>query len=216
MAKTTAPTLSFGASGQIAKTMVYSTWRGVKYVRRHVIPANPRTESQMAVRNLFAFLREIFKLAGLGLSAPWDAFALGRPFTGMNKFVGENVRVLNGDVDLTDVIISPGAKGGLPPTGIVVTSPTPTEAHVAITWPVLPSGWNKVGAAAIALLQQDPTGIFTGGVSEGAAVGPGFDTLDVTGLETGDDYVVGVYLIQSKPDGSLAYSVSLSDEVTIT
>lgn len=216
MAKTTAPTLSFDASGQIAKTMVYSSWRGVKYVRRHVVPANPQTTAQQAVRKTFALLREIFKLAGLELSAPWDAFAQGRPFTGMNKFVGENVRVLQGQADLTNVIISPGARGGLPPVGIVVTSPVAGEAHVAITMPVLPSGWTVAGSAAIALLQQAPDDFFTGGVNAGSGTGPAFDAINITGLTTGQDYVVGVYLSQTKPDGTIAYSVALSDVVTIT
>lgn len=216
MAKTTAPALSFGAAGAIAKTMVYSRWRGVQYVRRHVIPANPRTAAQQVVRKTFAFLREVFKLGGSSLLDPWNAFAQGRPFTGMNKFVGENVRVLNGQPDITNIIISPGAKGGLPPVGITVTSPVATKAHVVIDMPVLPSGWALAGSVGIALLQQDPTDFFAGGINEGVGVGPAYDTFDIEDLETGEDYVVGVYLKETKADGTFAYSVSLSDVVTIT
>lgn len=216
MAKTTAPALSFGARGAIAKTMVYSKWRGVPYVRQHVIPANPKTTKQTSVRASFALLREIFKLAPPALIAPWNSFATGRPFTGMNKFVGENQRVLNQQTDLTNFIASPGAKGGLPPASIAVTSPIAGEAHVVATLPDLPDGWTANGIYAVALLQQAPDGFFTGGVN---MAGPGatpFTTLDITGLTTGQDYVVAVYLSQLRPDGSTAYSVSVSDVVTIS
>ena len=50
MSKTIAPLLSLGASGQIAKTMVASRWKGINYMRRYVIPANPRTTGQQDQR----------------------------------------------------------------------------------------------------------------------------------------------------------------------
>ena len=52
MSRTTAPLLSFGASGQIAKTMVASAWKGITYMRKYVVPANPKTAAQMAQRAL--------------------------------------------------------------------------------------------------------------------------------------------------------------------
>lgn len=216
MAKTTAPALSFGAGGSIAKTMVYSKWRGINYVRQHVVPANPRTAAQQSVRKTFALLREIYKLAPVAITQAWDAFAQGRPFTGMNKFVGENVRVLNGQADLTNIILSPGAKGGLPPVDMVVTSPIAGEAHVVLTLPDLPAGWTTTGAFAAAFLQQDPAGFFGGGVNTGSDLVPPCDTIDITGLATGETYVVAAYLQQTKPDGTLAYSVSISDTIVIT
>src|SRR5690606_27546113 len=88
MGKTTAPLLSFDASGTLAKTVVYSRWRGISYARRHVIPANPRTIPQQFNRLAFATLREMWKVAPPAAQAPWDAFATGRPFTGMNAFIG--------------------------------------------------------------------------------------------------------------------------------
>ena len=50
MAKLTAPLLSFGASGQLGKTLVFFPWKGVKAVRTYVIPANPNTAGQDAQR----------------------------------------------------------------------------------------------------------------------------------------------------------------------
>lgn len=50
MAKLKAPLLSFGASGQIAKSLVYFAWKGLNVVRQHVVPANPNTASQQTQR----------------------------------------------------------------------------------------------------------------------------------------------------------------------
>lgn len=46
MAKVTGPLQSFSASGQIAKSIVFGAWKGVNYVRKYVIPANPQSSAQ--------------------------------------------------------------------------------------------------------------------------------------------------------------------------
>lgn len=61
MARLTAPLLSLGASGSIAKSLVYSTWKGIPYARVHVIPANPKSVGQQEVRGVFATLTEMWK-----------------------------------------------------------------------------------------------------------------------------------------------------------
>lgn len=50
MAKVKAPLLSFSASGQIASTLVYMTWKGLNTVRQYVIPTNPDTALQQIQR----------------------------------------------------------------------------------------------------------------------------------------------------------------------
>lgn len=50
MAKVTGPLQSFGASGQIAKSIVFGSWKGIAWVRRHVIPANPQSSGQGDIR----------------------------------------------------------------------------------------------------------------------------------------------------------------------
>jgi len=51
MAIVKAPLFSLAASGQLAKSLVYLNWKGIKDVRQHVIPANPRTTAQQAQRS---------------------------------------------------------------------------------------------------------------------------------------------------------------------
>ncbi len=50
MAKLKAPLLSFGASGAIAKAVVYFPWKGLNVAREYVIPANPKTDPQNTQR----------------------------------------------------------------------------------------------------------------------------------------------------------------------
>jgi len=77
MAKTTAPLLSFGASGQIAQTQVYSKWKGRAYVRRYTVPANPNTTEQQLTRSVFSFLQSVYKFATPDFTAAWEAYANG-------------------------------------------------------------------------------------------------------------------------------------------
>lgn len=213
MAKVTGPFMSFGGRGQIGKAMVAAKWRGVQYVREYVVPANPRTTAQQGVRTLFAYLREMWKLAPTEVTTAWNAFASGRPFTGMNKFVGENVRVLNQQTTLENFIGAPGSGGGLPPTSIVVTTGGGAgEIDVDFNIPEIPTGWVLTKAVATAVPDADPTGIFTGPYVQATDnVTPYSVTL--TGLPTGDDCVVTAWLVWQKPNGKAAYSVSLSDVV---
>ena len=91
MAKTQAPLLSLGARGQIAKTIVASTWKGIKTMRQYVVPANPRTTAQVAHRTLFGTnvaLWKSFITAPVDISA-WNRLALqsGKPQSGFNVFM---------------------------------------------------------------------------------------------------------------------------------
>lgn len=216
MAKLTAPLLSMGARGQIGKSMVVANWRGIDYARQYVQPANPRTVAQQANRTRFALLREMYKLAPAAVRAPWDAFASGRPFTGVNKFVGENNRLLNGQADFAMAIMSPGANGGLPPVAIAVATGA-GAGDVKITVTVtdqLPEGWTIYGVAAAAHLEQDPSGLFTGPFKAGTDEAAPYEvTLD--GFTLGDEVRCYGWVIYNKPNGAKAYSVSLNDVFTI-
>lgn len=66
MAKVINPLLSMSASGQFAHSMTFDK-RG--YVREYVIPANPQTANQMAVRNTLGDLQRELKLMGSTLRA---------------------------------------------------------------------------------------------------------------------------------------------------
>lgn len=91
MAKVSAPLMSFGASGQIAKAMVFFPWKGVNAVRQYVVPANPQSIPQQAQRALMtAALTEwhgaLYTAADV---IAWNRYAgiLAQIMSGFNAFV---------------------------------------------------------------------------------------------------------------------------------
>ena len=213
MAKPTAPLLSFGASGTLAETMVYSKWKGRPYVRRHVIPSNPRSVAQTLTRDIFRNMNSVWKVAGALLVAPWDRFADGQVLTGRNAFVGQNVSALRGQSDLANMIFSPGAKGGLPQAATVFT-PAVGQVTVDITEPTPPTGWTAQAGVAALIADGAPESITVFTSSEGEDTTSPFSIV-LSGLAAGN-YAVGAWLRWAKPDGSIAYGPSVTSVETVT
>jgi len=87
MAKLTGPLLSFGAKGQIGKTLVTADWKGIKYARQYTIPANPQTAEQTLTRGTFAFLQTLCLNSPTLFRAPLTANAADRADTDPNKLL---------------------------------------------------------------------------------------------------------------------------------
>lgn len=215
MPKVTAPLLSFGARGQIGHAQVYSSWKGVPYARRYVVPSNPKTTKQVSNRAVWALLNAAFLYAPSAIKQAFDAYAVGKPLTGRNKFFQGNQKLLATDPKpdgIDGLIMSPGNGGGLPATNMSILAGD-TQLTVSVDLPEVPSGWAMSGCVAAAVLQQSPTDPFTGKwfvVSKEADL----DTVIIPGLTNDSEYVVGYFLKWTKPDGTIAYSVSLSDTGT--
>ena len=206
MAKSEGPLLSLGASGTLAKTLVYSKWKGRPYVRRHVIPANPQSVAQSLTRNAFASANDIWKNMGSLGVAPWNRFAQGQVLAGRNKMMGDYVGDNRGEVDLLSWNMSPGAKGGPPPTSVVLSSPGVNDILATFVTPTPPAGWTVTSTVAMAIRDQDPqTGILFETV-EDEDIGGLLPLLP--GLTTAVLYVVGGWIKWAKPDASVAYSVA--------
>jgi hypothetical protein len=207
MSRTTAPLLSFGASGQIAKTQVYSTWKGRPYVRRYAIPSNPNTVDQQETRNTFSWLNAVWKYMPAGALDAWNAYATASRFTARNGFIKQNLSNLRSASDLSDFLMSPAAGGGLVAAGISVT-PGAGQLTVTLTAPGLPTGWTISKAIAAALRQQDPqSGVLYTVSSAEDATAPYAPI--ITGLTASQVYVVGAWFEYIKPDGTFAYGPAL-------
>lgn len=214
MARTTAPLFGFEAQGAVGKAVVYGRWRGIKYARRYVIPANPQTTAQTTTRTTFATLREMWKIMPAIGRAPWDAFAAGRPFLGLNAFIGENMLVVRGDANFNDFLGSPGARGGLAPANVVIAQGSGSgEVDVTVTNPTLPSGWSFEAAQAVAFPNQDPAVIF-GGPLVAAEENTANTLFTLTGLGSAVACQVAAWIKYTKPNGEIAYSVGTTDQVT--
>lgn len=214
MAKTTAPALSFGASGKIADTMVFGTWKGQSYVRRHVVPANPQTTEQTKTRNAFSWLQAVYKLAPSLVTDVWEAYAKGKVFTARNGFTSQNLPTLRPATDLSVMTMSPGALGGLPATAAVVT-PGAGQLSVAVSVPaVLPQGWTIASAVVAAIEDQNPQSGALYTVTAGEDTSDPY-TVVLTGLDAAL-YQVFAWLKWTRPDGLTAYSPSIQTTGTPT
>jgi hypothetical protein len=220
MAKTTAPLLSFGASGQIGKSIVASKWKGRSYMRRHVVPANPQTTAQTSTRDMFNFLGQVYKRAPALFTDPWDLFATGQVLTPRNAFTGQNITAMRNpgttpDTNLNDMIMSPGAKGGIMPKSAVAT-PGSTQLSIAVTAPsVIPPGWTIFSAVAAAIRDQNPTSGILYDITAIEDLSSPY-TCVLTGLTASVSYQWGAWLKWNKPDGTFAFSAALRGQATPT
>ncbi len=214
MAKTTAPLLSLGASGTVGKTLTFAKWRGVGYVRQRVTPANPRTTPQVLTRDIFSNMGLRWKTAGPLLRAPWERYATGQKFLGRNAFMGQNLAAMRGEADMDDFIGSPGAKGGLPPVSMVLTTVAANGIEAVLVGPTPPTGWTLTAAIAVCFIEQAPEATVTDAIQEVEDLTDPY-SCDFTGL-TAVPYQVAGWLKWLKPDGSIAYGASLQDKITVT
>jgi len=97
MAKVTGPLMSMDARGKIADSLVFIGWKGIQTVRQFIIPANPDTDKQKAVRAHMTLA--VARWHDVNLTADdkeaWDAYAslMPKPMSGFNTFVRTDVLI---------------------------------------------------------------------------------------------------------------------------
>lgn len=212
MPKVTGPLLSISARGQIAKSHVFATWKGVKYARQHVIPANPNTDPQKYQRQFFSNCSSMWNYMGTFARATWTAAVVGLPLTARNLLTKINIPLLRYDDQNSGEMISwlssPG-NGGCPATPLVTVVATDgTTITATVTAPALPTGWSFSYAYATAFESRDPHVPATAPVMEekSAAVISGA-TADVvfTVADSGIQYSVCGWFAAITDKGKLVY-----------
>lgn len=215
MAKTTAPNLSIGSAGQVGKTLVSAKWRGVSYVRKYVVPANPNTAAQQSTRSVFSFLSDVWKILNAAAQAPWTAYAKGMPLTNRNAYIQANLPELRGKANLHGFVGSPGSGGGLAAEAVAPTGGA-GSVTVALTAPTLPTGWTITAAHAVAIKDQDTTASpwtqVPATVYGTDATAPYSIPLTVAA----GTYDVAAWFEYKKADGSTAYGPSTTVQGTAT
>jgi len=79
MAKTTGPLMSMSASGTVGKTITFSIWKGISYVRQRVIPKNPKSVAQKIARSALGTIAKACATV-LTITADTAAIPKGSPF----------------------------------------------------------------------------------------------------------------------------------------
>lgn len=154
-----------GATGSIGGIMTFSSWKGRPFVRRLVIPANPDTGPQRAVRAFFSWgSKEWAQLTALQ-KATWVAPAAPTNVLPFNAFMkqGQNnaKQDLGFQIEYPNVAVAaplvptlPSATGGVGQATIVWTDPVGAQHFGVIvyadsTGAVVPSPQNIIGVADI-------------------------------------------------------------------
>lgn len=119
MAITKAPLLSLGAAGALGKTLVFSTWKGLKTAREYVVPANPQSADQTTQRNLFSDAVNAWRnyVTSAVERTAWNrsALASGKPQSGFNAAMSAMLGILGADPDASF------ANGAVAAAGEIVT-----------------------------------------------------------------------------------------------
>ena len=118
MAKVSGPLFGLDARGQVGKAIVYSFWRGINYVRQHVVPANPNSDGQKLFRGLITGLTQAWKSEDtIGAVEIDSAYKLaykeaakGMAESGINMYV-------------KDAVAKNGGKDYTGPTWVIPTAP---------------------------------------------------------------------------------------------
>jgi len=207
MAKTTAPLFGFDAAGSLGKSIVFSRWRGRSYVRRHQVPANPQSSEQTVTRSLFSWLNGVYKIAPSQVLDVWQAAAQGKALTDRNAWIKANLPFLRSETDLNNIVISGGARGGIPPISITVT-PGNDQLTIACAEPTtLPDGWTITKAVLAAIEDQNPQVDADYKITAVDDLATPFS--QVVALKNATLYQCAAWLVYTRPDGSLAYSASV-------
>lgn len=213
MAKTTAPLLSFSAGGAIGKTQVYASWKGIPYARKYVIPANPRSTDQTLTRSVFTTLCALWKNMVADATAPFAAFATGKPLTDRNAFLKFNVKALRAGSTWATFVGSPGAAGGVPLSSFTATGGVGAITTV-VAAPTPPTGWTLTKTVAVARINDDPHSTTDFTIAEASATATPWEP-SFSGLAAGS-YIVCCWPVWDTGGGKLAFGASLEHAATVT
>lgn len=119
---------------------VFSKWKGINYIRSRVIPANPKTAAQVAIREALAQLVSLWQDMEAEVKPNWDSYVSGRDYSGFNHFIGKNAVSERDDVLLnitqevgfTVLSVWTPSTGGDPGEIDVAFAPDPVPADTTL------------------------------------------------------------------------------------
>ncbi len=89
MVRVTGPFLSLDARGTLGDVMTGSFWRGINYIRQRVVPHNPKSVAQTAIRDVLTdgVSKWRFGLINQTNKNWWNTYAKGLGESGVNRFM---------------------------------------------------------------------------------------------------------------------------------
>jgi hypothetical protein len=184
MARTTGPLFSLDASGSVAKTIVFSKWKGRSYVRRHAIPSNPNTPLQQGMRSVLKYITQHYVDLSDAQILQWKNAGAVDNITPLNAQVRDAGQRARNNLGWRQELLATPLGTIHPPT-----SPTLTFSHGSFT-----AAWTRPVAdqgdytTAIYVDTVDPT---TGDISTLKTI---VDVVDLTAVVLGLDPTLDQYM----------------------
>lgn len=207
MARTTAPLFGLDASGSLAKSIVFSKWRGRTYVRRHAIPSNPQTGLQVGMRAVFRFISQIYAGLDPAIKLAWEEMGASDNITGLNAMMRANQRrARQGQGPIIEPDLTPAPVS----EDLATATTTALVKGFEVTWT-----WDDVGTDAWGILiYVSPDAINTPNVAQLARVIPAdLTSYQITGLMTGVEYHVRLAAVS---ESGVLGDLTTDDPVTPT
>lgn len=92
MARVDGPLFSLQASGSLADTITFSRWKGRPLVRQTVVPANPRSDSQVSNRAMMRFIAEAWRYLTTAEQLAWEELARADAISNFNAYTRSGMR----------------------------------------------------------------------------------------------------------------------------
>lgn len=118
-----------GMSGRAADA-VAASWKGRNYIRKFVVPHNPQTDAQTAVRESLARCVTLWRSLTVPVKAWLDKYATAYRMSGYNTFISKNRALEDADSLLKPVPDNPHVD---PMPGFTYSS-EPSADVIRVTW----------------------------------------------------------------------------------
>lgn len=92
MVKTKGPCLSTKASGQLGRTLIYSSSKGRSYLKYYKRPAQPKTNAQLAMRAMTSFLSRSWQFIPTAVQATWSIVDPAKDIPLYNRYLSFNLK----------------------------------------------------------------------------------------------------------------------------
>lgn len=92
MVKVAGPAFSLDASGTLGDAIVFSKWKGRPYVRERVIPSNPKSDGQKAMRAMLTFLAQQWAAQSGADQDTWEDPADAEVISQFNAFTKSGLK----------------------------------------------------------------------------------------------------------------------------
>jgi len=108
MVRATGPFFSLDARGTLGDILTGSFWKGVNYIRTRVIPHNPRSSEQTAVRSVLTDGVSKWRFGAISQLHKnyWNTYAKGLSESGFNRFLRAYIEAnFNGTTKVSPQVI---------------------------------------------------------------------------------------------------------------